>query len=105
MIRAASGQMDVTLLKAAYGDRLREASLFLAHLDLTVHLRDVGARQCAEHQAQQAASGRTQIFIPVSPLRLVFDIAALRPCVVESSSELKNLAVQISGSCVGWPAC
>src|SRR5258708_32140937 len=43
---------------------------------------------------RSAASAGTQIFIPVRPLRLVFDTAALRRCVVVISNNLAGCTVR-----------
>jgi hypothetical protein len=55
-----------------------------------VHLSELLERDCVRSTSRSTPhQGGTQIFIPVRPLRLVFDTAALRPCVVESSNNLK----------------
>ena len=53
-----------------------------------MHPEVVGARLYAKHQSQHAASAETTNLHPVRLLRLVFDTAALRRCVIESSNKV-----------------
>ena len=64
---------------------------FLGGEDTPLPLGQFAQRERADghpHQSQHAQSGGTQIFVAERPLRLVFDTAALRSCVVESSNNL-----------------